>query len=137
LKVYLASATGNVLYCNNCSEFNSTILSCSPSVGAVRGSFHAEGWMNTTGLRSTYLKDNYVEELDNSYSYFGQSGLLISILVVGTLAGIGVTIGGAWAMGLVVIGLITMKLIGIIQFGWVPIIIICILLSAVAIKMRV
>jgi hypothetical protein len=136
LKVYVQTAQKQEWQCYTCRTVPSAIISCDVSAVISNGTLIAQGWMNTTSLRSENMMDQYMEQMDTTYLLYGDKGVLASVLIVGTLAGIGITLGLGWALILTCIGLVFVTLIGFLKMGWTITILLIGLAIMLAYKMR-
>lgn len=107
LDVRRVSASGYDKVCYNCSAAAAGTISCLIDHNAA-GTYMVQGWIDTQTEHTFHLLD-YLEtyNLEANKIYFGREGVFLTIMVVGTMA----TMGLATATGsimLMVIGLIGM-----------------------------
>tara|TARA_Y100000310_G_scaffold126314_1_gene125142 strand:+ start:2867 stop:5935 length:3069 start_codon:yes stop_codon:yes gene_type:complete len=126
---------GNVQICNNCASGTSATITC--TVTDKTGQYLARGYINTVESSPSYthMINSMIHNFDNAFKTFGNMGLLISFIMVGTL-GLLAVINPAVSVFAALLGLIFSVIIGIVYLSYLQIIVIIIIGFYFIVRMR-
>jgi len=118
LEVYRLDDTEKITYCNNTLSAQSGGITCNiSSYTGLDGTFIAHGYMTTSSDGTEYLTSIDTRSFNEDYITYGLNGLLMSMIIIGTLTFIGLY-NPTVAIGFSLFGLLITKLIGLLYMDF-------------------